>query len=149
MEVFTVAKMFLFVTEENPDSNRLEILCKHLVKSLESTSKNLSYVGLVLTKQFAIQWVAHIKALLIVCCRVLEKLSPEFPADMKALLIYLHTLVSFTGTKTWAILNNSKNEVVVAGMNIICNTIVEHLVARGFMSCLKVSLFRARKQSNF
>lgn len=138
-EVYHAARWFLFVCKKETDSNRLELLCRYLLQSLESTSKTFSYIGLVLSREHAVPWVAHIKQLLRKCCQLLETLSPEYPADMKSMLIYLHTLISFTGTKTWQLLNNSKTEVVRAGMNIICNTIVEFLVKEGLLLSLKVT----------
>lgn len=91
-----------------------------------------------MSKEYALPWISHIKKILKICCESLDDLKPEFPADMKSILVYLHTLVAFTGTKTWKVLNANKLEVVRVGMNKICSNIVDYLVGEGFYLVLKV-----------
>lgn len=138
LEIFNAAREFLFIWKKNRDVSRFESLCRYIVLSLESPSKDLSYAGIILVKEKALQWIAHIKKLLKICCNILETLSPEAPSDTKLILVYLHTLIAFTGTRTWQFLNNNKFDVVKSGMNKICSNIIDYIVAEGLYKTLKV-----------
>jgi len=72
------------------------------------------------------------------CFQVLETLEPDHATDLKSLLVFLHTLTSFTGTKTWQVLNYPKGELARPGLNMICNCILEQLVSDGLYNTLKV-----------
>lgn len=138
--MFKAARGLLYVWKKDRDQQRFELLCRYIVLSLNSDSKNLSYAGVVLVKEYALPWISHIKKVLKLCLECLEDLKPEFPADMKSILVYLHALIAFTGTKTWQVLNANKLDVVRQGMNKICSNIVDYLVGEGFYINLKVFL---------
>ncbi|KAK6625595.1 hypothetical protein RUM43_005894 [Polyplax serrata] len=147
LEIFNAAREFLFIWKKNRDVSRFESLCRYIVLSLESPSKDLSYAGIILVKEKALQWIAHIKKLLKICCNILETLSPEAPSDTKLILVYLHTLIAFTGTRTWQFLNNNKFDVVKSGMNKICSNIIDYIVAEGLYKTLKVLLLKGLGRS--
>ena len=111
---------------------------RYLVSSLESDSIKLSYIGVALNKEHAIAWIAHVKDILWKCCCYLDELRPEFQADMRAILLYLHTLVAFTATNTWILLRAKHMEVLKTGLNQLCANMMGHLVTNGFYVILKV-----------
>ncbi|EEB13316.1 ubiquitin-protein ligase, putative [Pediculus humanus corporis] len=142
LTVFNAAQQFLYVWNPDRDLSRFENLCRYIVSSLESSSKDLNYSGLILVKEKALHWITHIKKILKICCSILETLRPEIPSDTKLILIYLHTLVAFTGIKTWQFLNNNKFNVVKPGLIKICSNIVDFLVTEKLYRTLKILLLK-------
>lgn len=138
LEIFRAAQQFLFVWNKNRDLQRFENLCRYIVLSLETPSKDLSYAGIILVKEKALQWIAHIKKILKISCSILINLRPEIPTDTKLILVYLHTLIAFTGIRTWQFLSNNKFDMVRPGMSKICSNIIDYLVAEGLYTTLKV-----------
>lgn len=108
------------------------------MSSLESDSIKLSYIGVALSKEHAIAWISHVKDILWKCCDYLDDLRPEFPADMRTILLYLHTLVTFTSTSTWILLRAKHMEMLKPGLNQLCANIMGHLFTKGFYLTLKV-----------
>lgn len=121
-----------------PTKTISRLVTRYLVSSLESDSIKLSYIGVALNKEHAIAWIAHVKDILWKCCCYLDGLRPEFPADMRAILLYLHTLVAFTATNTWILLRAKHMEVLKTGLNQLCANMMGHLVTKGFYVILKV-----------
>jgi ubiquitin-protein ligase E3 B len=111
---------------------------RYLVSSLESDSIKLSYIGVALNKEHAIAWISHVKDILWKCCYYLDELRPEFQADMRTILLYLHTLVAFTSTSTWVLLRAKHMEVLKPGLNQLCANMMGHLITKGFYVVLKV-----------
>lgn len=128
----------LIIWQQDRDKDRFARLCRYLVTSLESESPKISYVGVSLNKQFAVTWISHMKNILWKCCVYLKKLKPEFANDMKLILLFLHTLVSYTATNTWAILKSKSFEMLKPGMNQLCANIMGYLLHRGFYITLQV-----------
>lgn len=93
-----------------------------------------------LNKEYSLAWISHIKDVLWICCKYLDDLRPEFPMDMCTILLYLHTLVAFTSTNTWALLKAKHMEVLKPGMNQLCANVMGHLFTKGFYLALKVPL---------
>lgn len=142
LQVYQVTCRFLLVWQKERDRERFDKLCRYLVSSLESDSIKLSYIGVALNKEHAIAWIAHVKDILWKCCCYLDELRPEFPADMRAILLYLHTLVAFTATNTWILLRAKHMEVLKTGLNQLCANMMGHLVTKGFYVILKSLLLR-------
>ncbi|XP_046391174.1 ubiquitin-protein ligase E3B [Ischnura elegans] len=156
--VYRTTLKFLLVWKKERDKIRFEKLCRYLIFSLESDSARFSYVGVVLSKEHAKAWIAHIKTLLASgCCEYLSKLRPELSADARSSLLMLHTLVSFTSTASWVLFQTpssigatATNAAMVAlrpGMNQLCANIMGHLFANGFYATLKGFLLRGLGRS--
>lgn len=73
------------------------------------------------------------------CCEYLEDLKPEHAGDMRTVLLYLHVLVSFTGTGTWAILRSGSSERLKPGLNRLCESMMGQLFHKGFYLTLRVN----------
>jgi hypothetical protein len=108
------------------------------VASLESDSIKFSYIGVGLNKECSLAWIPHVKDVLWKCCCYLDDLRPEFPTDMRIILLYLHTLVSFTSTNTWIILRAKHMEMLKPGLSKLCANIMGYLFTKGFYLSLKV-----------
>ena len=67
LTVFNAAQQFLYVWNPDRDLSRFENLCRYIVSSLESSSKDLNYSGLILVKEKALHWITHIKKILKIC----------------------------------------------------------------------------------
>lgn len=138
IQVYQHACKFLFVWKKERDKKRFGNLCKYIVSSLESESPKMSYVGVSLNKDYSVSFISHMKAILWKCCVYLDDLQPEFKNDMKMILMYLHTLVSFTSTGTWCLLKAKSIEILRPGMTQLCANILGYLFHRGFYLTLKV-----------
>lgn len=142
LQVYRVACRFMLVWKKERDKERFEKLCRYLVSSLESSSIKLSYVGVAFNKEHAIAWIAHVKDILWKCCCYLDELRPEFLTDMRVILLYLRTLVTFTSTNTWNLLRAKHMEVLKPGLNQLCANVLGHLFTKGFYLTLKSLLLR-------
>lgn len=85
------------------------------------------------------EWIAHIKELLHKCCKYLDILKPENPADMQIILLHLHTLIAFTSSNTWAVTKQKHLEKLRPGMTQLCANIMGALLHKGYYPVLKVS----------
>lgn len=106
--------------------------------TLDSESPEISYVGLVLSKDRYISWISQMKTILFYCLTGLDNLKPERVSDHKSIHLRLHTLVSFTSPGTWAIQKVEGMEKLKAGMNQLCANIMGHLVNKGFYPIMQV-----------
>ncbi|XP_028179306.1 ubiquitin-protein ligase E3B-like [Ostrinia furnacalis] len=142
LEVYRVTCRLFLIFKQQRDRKRFEKLCKYIVQSLHSDSVKLSYVGVFLNKEYSLRWIAHIKDLLYKCCIYLEELKPESPLDMQSILIFLHTLVAFTATNTWAITRLRNFEKLRGGMTQLCANVMGSLFHKGYYLTLKSLLLR-------
>lgn len=78
VDVYHAVSRFLSLFKEKSAaySERLERVCRYLLKSIESENPKLSYIGVALNKEYSIAWIRHIKLLLYKCCVCMEKLKP-------------------------------------------------------------------------
>ncbi|KAH8378895.1 hypothetical protein KR009_001935 [Drosophila setifemur] len=121
---------------------RLERLCRYVIKAMEAENPKLSYAALCLHKERSLPWIAHIKLLLTNCLLLLPELKPENHADSLSLALFLHTLVVFTAPKSWAILRNAQFERLQPAMQKVCCNIQGHLVQHDFYRTMRVVLLR-------
>nr|CAD7410085.1 unnamed protein product [Timema poppensis] len=87
------------------------------------------------------------KDILWKCCEYLNDLRPESAADMRVVLLYLHTLVAFTSTNTWTVLKTKNMELLKPGLNQLCANIMGYLFTKGFYLTLKSLLQRGLSRS--
>ncbi|XP_026330023.1 ubiquitin-protein ligase E3B [Hyposmocoma kahamanoa] len=142
LDVYRVTCRLFLVFKQQRDKKRFEKLCKYIVQSLLSESVKMSYVGVFLNKEYSLPWIAHIKDLLYKCCVYLEQMKPESPVDMQSILIYLHTLIAFTATNTWALTRSKNFEKLRGGMTQLCANIMGSLFHKGYYLTLKSLLLR-------
>ncbi|KAI8040542.1 ubiquitin-protein ligase E3B isoform X1 [Drosophila gunungcola] len=121
---------------------RLERICRYIIKAMEAENTKLSYAALCLFKERSLPWIAHIKVLLTNCLILLPELKPENHADSLSLALFLHTLVVFTAPKSWAILRNVQFEKLQPAMQKVCCNIQGHLVQHDFYRTMRLVLLR-------
>ncbi|XP_017071877.1 ubiquitin-protein ligase E3B [Drosophila eugracilis] len=121
---------------------RLELICRYIIKAMEAENTKLSYAALCLFKERSLPWIAHIKVLLTNCLILLPELKPENHADSLSLALFLHTLVVFTAPKSWAILRSAQFEKLQPAMQKICCNIQGHLVQNDFYKTMRLVLLR-------
>ncbi|KAH8364708.1 hypothetical protein KR084_010290 [Drosophila pseudotakahashii] len=121
---------------------RLERICRYIIKAMETENTKLSYAALCLFKERSLPWIAHIKILLTNCLILLPELKPENHADSLSLALFLHTLVVFTAPKSWAILRSAQFEKLQPAMQKICCNIQGHLVQHDFYRTMRLVLLR-------
>lgn len=138
IEVYRQSSRLLLIWRKERDKERFLKLCRYLVATLNVDSPKLSYVGVALNKENVLRWISHMNDILWKCCEYIDDLKPEYANDMKSILLYLHVLVSFTSTNTWAVLKNKNMEVLKSGMNQLCANLMGQLFHRGFYLSLKV-----------
>lgn len=140
LQVYRQACRLFIVWKKERDTERFVKFCKYIIASLESESPKLSYVGIALNKDYILNWICHMNKVLWKCCELLDDLKPEIAGDMKMILLYLHTLVSFTSTSTWMVLKSKNMEMFKSGMNQLCANLMGNLINKGFYLTLKVSV---------
>lgn len=144
LQVYHAASHYLLITwkteqQNDDDRERLENLCRYLLKSIDSDSPKLSYIGVALNKEHSLSWIRHIKQLLFKCCSLLDSLKPETHRDTVSLALVLRTLVAFTCPNGWAILKCKQLSVMKPAMQQICNNVLGFLIQKGFFLSLRVS----------
>lgn len=148
VQVYKIAALFVkycdIETGKRRDDHRdqLEHLCKYLIKSLESDSPKISYIGVFLNKELSLEWIKHIKALLYRVSVMMQMLRPEIYRDSLQLATYLHCLVAFTCANTWALLRSKTLAGLKSGMQQLCCNIMGDLVQKGFFLTLRSVLIR-------
>ncbi|XP_022183812.2 ubiquitin-protein ligase E3B [Nilaparvata lugens] len=147
LQRYKVICRLLLVYNKERDAARFEKICRYLVTSLESDSPKLSYVGVALSKDLSLAWIKHIKEVLWQCCELLADMHPAVPSDTRTVLLYLHTLVAFTATSTWAVLRDKHMHQLQPGCNQLCANIMGHLFMRGFYLTLNTQLIRGLARS--
>nr|CAD7402699.1 unnamed protein product [Timema cristinae] len=147
LQVYQVVCKFLLIWKKSRDKDRFEKLCRYLVGTLESDSIKVSYIGVALNKEHALTWISHMKDILWKCCEYLNDLRPESAAEMRVVLLYLHTLVAFTSTNTWTVLKTKHMELLKPGLNQLCANIMGYLFTKGFYLTLKSLLQRGLSRS--
>ncbi|KAF6203973.1 hypothetical protein GE061_002311 [Apolygus lucorum] len=147
LHYYKIINRFLTVWKLERDKARFEKLCGYLVSSIELENVKLSYVGVALNKEYSIAWIKQVKQILWMCCEYLETLKPEVSVEYKSILLFLHTLVSFTATKTWGILKARNMEALGTGLNQLCANLMGHLFMRGFYLTLKALLLKGLSRS--
>lgn len=78
--------------------------------------------------------------ILFISCEILGDLHPEFPKENRLLSLYLHLLLTFTGTNTWKILRIQSFEPLKPSLNKLTENVMGDLVSRGLYSTLNVSM---------
>ncbi|EDW19516.2 LOW QUALITY PROTEIN: uncharacterized protein Dmoj_GI13828 [Drosophila mojavensis] len=146
LNVYPVLRRYL--TQIKLDKNdgrmrdRLERICRYMIRAMEADNPKISYAALCLHKDRSLPWIGHIKQLLGNCMQLLPELKPENHADSISLALFLHTLIVFTATKSWAILRNAQFERLQPAMQKICCNIQGHLVHHGFYKTMRVILLK-------
>ncbi|KAJ1522162.1 hypothetical protein ONE63_002473 [Megalurothrips usitatus] len=142
LQAYQVACRFMLIWKKDRDTERFLKLCRFLVASLESDSPRYSYVGIALNKEHVLRWISHMKVILTRILVYIDTLKPERPTDCKSLMIYLHTLIAFTSTSTWALIRAKSFENLRPSLNHLCSNIMGHLAAQGLYQSLQLLLKR-------
>ncbi|KAG8189904.1 hypothetical protein JTE90_018685 [Oedothorax gibbosus] len=137
-----IRRLMYVINEDNSDKERFEKVCKYIIASVETDSLKKSYIAVSFNKEFAVQWIHHIKTLLWQCCAYLKTLKPDNSQDTKEIVLYLHMLISFTSINSWKILNSKQGESLKPAMNKLCDNIMGHLVTKGLFSVLQTILLK-------
>ncbi|XP_014671275.1 PREDICTED: ubiquitin-protein ligase E3B-like isoform X2 [Priapulus caudatus] len=137
MDIYRLIKKFLFVYDEKRDIERLELLCRYLVVSMESDNAKDCYVSVALNKEHVLCWIRQLKCLLWLCCQQLNTLKPDNPNSAKSINLYLHVLVTFTSTSNWKLLRTKSMEPLRPSMNQLCNNVMGYLHQQGMYSVLQ------------
>lgn len=112
---------------------------RYIVKSLDSRSPSISFIGVFLQKEHSVLWITRVKDILYKCNVYLKELDPDVSSDTKFMLILLHTMISFTATNSWFVLRfNEDLRPLIPGMNQFCNNIMAYLIKLGFYPTLRV-----------
>ncbi len=140
---YAAARRFLVFCNPGPQEwDRFERLCRYVLASLNSSSPKTSYISVALGKQTALEWIAHMKRVLLLCSERLDSLRLDSASAGKELSTMLRMLVAFTSTSGWALLKIKSMEKLAAGMNQLCANFMGHLVQAGFAGHLKRLLLR-------
>ncbi len=139
---YGAAREFLAACNVMEERERFERLCRYVLASLGSSSPKTSYISVALGKKTALDWIAHMKKVLLLCSERLDSLRLDSASAGKELSTMLRMLVAFTSTSGWALLKIKSMEKLAAGMNQLCANFMGHLVQSGFAGHLKRLLLR-------
>lgn len=117
---------------------KIQYVFRYLVQTLDSDSLIFSYVGVALNKKYSIFWIMQVKKILKNCLEELNEFDPNQPQDYKCILLRLYTLVSFTSTGTWSIMNVAEIEKLKAGLYRLCENFIGFLMHNGLYIILQV-----------
>lgn len=140
MELYTVAHKFMLVMEEQKDARRFEYLCRYILSSMDNENIKTCYASLAMTKTHVLPWIAQLKDILWRGCLYLKVLKPENHADMRAVMVYLRMLVTFTSTVNWTAIKLKAGEQFLTGLSQVCNNVMGHLNKKGLYAVLEVLL---------
>uniref|UniRef100_A0A0P4WEM7 Ubiquitin-protein ligase E3B n=1 Tax=Scylla olivacea TaxID=85551 RepID=A0A0P4WEM7_SCYOL len=142
LDAFHRITEFIKIFRLKTDGKRFEILTRYLLASMDSDNIKLTYVSCGMNKDLTLQWIHQIKDILFACCGILEELQPEISKENRLLSLYLHLLLTFTGTSTWKILRVQSFEPLKPSLNKLTENVMGDLVSRGLYSTLKHILVR-------
>ncbi|KAG0715753.1 Ubiquitin-protein ligase E3B [Chionoecetes opilio] len=140
LDVFHVITDFIKIFSVKRDGKRFEILTRYLLASMDNDNIKLTYVSCGMNKDLTLQWIHQIKDILLIACDIMEKLQPEISKENRLLSLYLHLLLTFTGTSTWKILRAQSFEPMKPSLNKLTENIMGDLVSRGLFNILKTVL---------
>ncbi|XP_031779888.1 ubiquitin-protein ligase E3B isoform X3 [Nasonia vitripennis] len=149
-QIFEVLNEFLVVYKKDRDRRRMENMYRYLVRSLTYDSPTFSYIGVTLSKDHYNSWILQVKKILLLCLLELKDFDVDVPSDYKSILLRLQTLVSFTSTKTWAIMEIPDMQKLKIGMHQLCANIIGYLVNNEFYSIMQNLLKKVlcKKETN-
>lgn len=136
LDAFQAILGFINIYKEKRDEKRFEILTRYLLASMDSDNIKLTYVSCGMNKDLTLQWIHQIKDILYLACEILGDLHPEFPKENRLMSLYLHLLLTFTGTNTWKILRIQSFEPLKPSLNKLTENVMGDLVSRRLYSTL-------------
>ncbi|XP_071530462.1 ubiquitin-protein ligase E3B-like [Panulirus ornatus] len=80
LDVFVEVTRFIKIFRLDKDNKRFEIFTRYLLASMDSENMKLNYVACGMNKELTLQWIQHMKDILIIACKLLESLQAEHTA---------------------------------------------------------------------
>lgn len=136
--VFKLIRQFLFIYDRKRDSQRFDMMCRHILESMLSStdvSSTKSYVSVCYSKNYLMQWITQLKKILQICSSCLKHLNPDSGPDHKSMVLYLNMILILTNSNIWKISDNLRTT-----MNQLCVNSVSQLVSKGLYVSLQVLL---------
>ncbi|CAH8551322.1 unnamed protein product [Heterobilharzia americana] len=122
------------------DFERLQLLIRYLVNSVETGDPKVSYVSLALRKTTLVDWIVTTKWLFSVAMGHMGNIDPSVPSDSKVLNIFLSFILIHTNCSQWLLIQDEK---LKPAMNQLASAFLQHLVQeRLFESCVAKGLAR-------
>ncbi len=118
------------------------LYCRYVVWSMRAKTLKMSFVSVMLRKDVTVAWIRNMKRLLVLCLTCLSSLDPASSTDDRQLTVYLHVLVTFTSTTSWAFKDDSAAAPLLPGMQRLCDTFLGHLVQKDLYVKLRTVLVK-------
>jgi len=147
VQMFKMAKLFIFLLDPRKDEVRFERMMKYLVASLNEENPKLSFVGVFLNKEFSVAWIKVVKNLCTVSSTILGNISANIPNFNKKVSFYVLVLINFTSPNTWKISKSKALAALAPHLTQLCHNITGHLVDSGLMADLKLVLLKGLASS--
>ncbi|KAL9980647.1 hypothetical protein ACROYT_G009257 [Oculina patagonica] len=141
IEVFHLVRKFLFIFQLKEDEKRFESLCRLILGSMDAQNEpKLWYVSVVLSQDLLLLWLQQLKHLLLICCKLLQKLKPSVSTEAKKISIYLNMLIIFTDCGNWKIFSIKGGEALRPSLQQLCANVLGYLNTKGLYPSLKALL---------
>lgn len=139
IDVFHLARKFLFIFQLKDDEKRFESLCRLIISSMEPSQIELKlcYVSVVLSQDLLLLWLQQLRHILLICCKLLRKLKPNVSTEAKKISIYLNMLIIFTDCGNWKIFSIKGGEALRPSLQQLCANVLGHLNTKGLYPSLK------------
>lgn len=150
INVFHIARKFLFAFQLKDDEKRFETLCRLILGSMEPAQNELKlcYVSVVLSQDLLLLWLQQLKHILLICCKLIRQLKPNVSTEAKKISIYLNMLIIFTDCGNWKIFSVKGGEALRPSLQQLCANVLGHLNTKGLYPSLKELLMSGLACSN-
>ncbi|CAO4369453.1 unnamed protein product [Caenorhabditis nigoni] len=117
-------------------------ICRHIIISIDSTSKDVSFVAAFLNKDTIKDATSLITSIFSQIPSILNSLNPEKAADVKHWQCLIHFVIVFSSSSTWPLIRNAPQVHPV--LNGLCSKMMsvfyEHRNYEQFVSSLFVAV---------
>ncbi|KRY69972.1 Ubiquitin-protein ligase E3B, partial [Trichinella pseudospiralis] len=128
---FPVIQRFVIFCKGTITENEYLLLVRYLLLSSEASDLENNIVVVALTPSSAFSWLHLMRKILCKCILFLANLRLDHLNDAK-LNLYLHLLLSFTSTASWAALKSEEGGKLRPSMNKLCERLLINLVHADF-----------------
>uniref|UniRef100_A0A0X3PWY0 HECT-type E3 ubiquitin transferase n=1 Tax=Schistocephalus solidus TaxID=70667 RepID=A0A0X3PWY0_SCHSO len=123
--------------DANEDRMNFESFCRYLIHSLNSEDKELSYISLVLRRDFLIRWISNTRWILSTVVKYFKIINPSSASDSNFMNILLSLTLILTNSAQWKVITEEK---LKTGMTKLTKSLVVHLVSSDLFPALQIML---------
>ncbi|CAH8515939.1 unnamed protein product [Schistosoma turkestanicum] len=132
-ELLRYTKYLKYQYNPKRDYERLLVLIRYILNSVETGDFKVSYVSLALRKYTLVDWINTTKWLFSTIVGHLGSLDPSIPSDSRIINIFLSFLLVHTNCCQWSLVQDEK---LKPAMSRLATTFLQHLVQKSLFEHL-------------